>query len=314
MPEQQDGPRTSPGGEHNTPSGLAFLNIALLAIAAYNTLELLICIFHFFKRRRGLYFWSILICTLSVALFALAAFLQYFHLAPFAFTGVVIAITFPSLLVAQSLILYSRLHLISTPGTLLRFIFWGIIVTSILFLTPFAISLIGLSAGNPIFAPPHRYIERYMVTGHVVREVLICGLYLYQAVRQLRPIIEMKGTAGRRVMAHIMLVNGAVIILDLFNLLTLYRGRSGLGSAYTCVSHSVKLRMEFVVLNSLLELLGAPMNGHGGGVGWETGDGSRIEMVHERERGERRYAPAHQGDWPTVPGRTWGGDNSRGSV
>ncbi|KAL3450202.1 hypothetical protein BJX65DRAFT_305657 [Aspergillus insuetus] len=323
MPEPY-GPRISPGGEHTTPSSLAFLNIAFLAIAAYNAFELLIWIFHFFKRRRGLYFWSILTCTISIALFTLTSFLQYFRLAPFAFTGVAIAIAFPSLLAAQSLILYSRLHLISTPGALLRFIFWGIIITSILFLTPFAINLIGLAAGNTAFAPPQHYLERFLVTGTVMREVLICGVYLWQAVRQLRPIIELKGTAGQRVMVHIILVNTAVIILDMFNLLALYQGRSGLGSAYTCVSHSVKLRMEFVVLNNLLELLGASMNlresvwdghdghGHGGSVGWGTGEGSRIEMVHER--GERRYAQAHQGDWPTAPGRTWGGDNSRGSV
>jgi hypothetical protein len=318
MPERQDDPQTSPTSAHKAPSTLAFLNVALLAIAAYNTLELLIWVFHFFKRRRALYFWSILTCNLSVAFSTLIVFLQYFDLAPFTFTGVAMAMALPVVLVAQLLILYSRLHLISTPYGLLRFIFWGIIVTSVFLHTPPTINLIGFAAGNMHFAAAEAYMEWYMLAGSVLREVFICGLYLYQAVRQLRPIIEVKGAAGRRVMMHLIIVSVAVILLNLFTVLVISKGPAEMGAAFICMSQSVKLRVEFVVLTELLELLGAPMSLRGsmweGADGLESGQGSRIVMLHERERGERRYAQAHQGDWLTVPGRTWGGDNSRGTV
>ncbi|KAL2857077.1 hypothetical protein BJY01DRAFT_231129 [Aspergillus pseudoustus] len=250
-----DGPLTEPGGAHTTSTTYAYLNVALLAVAAYNTLELLIWIFHFFKRRCGLYFWSILVCTVSIGVFDLFAFLAYFRLAPFRITGPGMAITLPSLLCAQSLVLYSRLHLITPKGPLLRFVFWVIIVTSIILLLPFTIILIGLSTGNVHLAGPQYYAEQHMITGTVIREILICALYIHQSARQLAPIITIKEAAGRRVLLHIMLVNIAVIILDILTLLLLYHSRSGMGSAYTCMSHSVKLRMEFVVLNNLLELL-----------------------------------------------------------
>ncbi|KAJ0413793.1 hypothetical protein BJY00DRAFT_296213 [Aspergillus carlsbadensis] len=245
MPEQTDGPRPQPGFTLNF---LAAFIIAFLAIAAYNTLELLIWIFHFFKRRRGLYFWSILACTLSVGLFTLASILQAFVLAPLTFTIPVVAISFPTMLAAQSLILYSRLHLISTPSALLRFVFWGIIVTSVFLHIPFAINSIGFTVNTARFSPPQVYVEWYMITGDVAREVFICGLYLYQAIRQLRPIIEMKGQAGRCIMVHLMLVNVAVIVFNVLALCVVYKGPSMMGSAYLSFAQSVKLRMEFVVL------------------------------------------------------------------
>ncbi|KAL2809365.1 hypothetical protein BJX63DRAFT_405942 [Aspergillus granulosus] len=293
-----DNPRTEPGGEHTTPPTYAFLNVAFLAVAGYNTLELLIWIFHFFKRRRGLYFWSILISTISIGLFALLAFLQFFRLASFRFTGPGIAIALPAVFCAQTLVLYSRLHLITAPGALLRFVLWVIIITSIVLLLPFTILLAGLSTGNTRFAVAERYAERYTITGTVIREVLICALYIYQSARQLEPIIELKGTAGKRIMINMIVASIAVIVLDIFALLILYQGQNGMSSAYTCMSQSVKLRMEFAVLNSLLELLGAPMafcreiwdaNANvdmdmSAGAGWDSGQASRTEMVQRPER------------------------------
>ncbi|KAI9374316.1 hypothetical protein BJX61DRAFT_551498 [Aspergillus egyptiacus] len=247
------------------PDVFISLFVSFLAIAAYNALELLIWIFNFFRRRRGLYFWSILTGTVSVAGFMVITTISYFVKTPTAAsaTGVAVALVYPCLLTAQILVLYSRLHLITpTQGPLLLVVRWGIIISSVLLLIPFTVNLTGLSTTTSKtqqrFLAAERVIEHYTIIGTLSRELLICAIYLFQALRQLKPILAVKGAAGRRVIIHLILAMGAVIVLDSFMLLTTFGGASGLGLAYSCVAHSIKLKVEFGILNRLLELLGAP--------------------------------------------------------
>ncbi|KAL2823716.1 hypothetical protein BDW59DRAFT_180569 [Aspergillus cavernicola] len=266
------------------PDVATYLAVSFLAIAAYNTLVLLIWIFNFFKRWRGLYFWSILSGTISIAGFMIITILSRFQKAPSVVTGIGIALLYPCLLTSQILVLYSRLHLITTQGPILRFVLWAIIITSCILLLPFTIILIGLSTGHRQFLAPEQFIERFMIIGTVIRELILCAIYIYQAIRQLKPIIAVKGRAGRKVMIHLILVIGAVIVLDAFMLTSIYIGASGLGLAYTCVAQSVKLKMEFGMLNRLLELLGAPIEGSIGGLGLNGLEDSQDRMVNSPQR------------------------------
>ncbi|KAL4783118.1 hypothetical protein BJX76DRAFT_348802 [Aspergillus varians] len=241
---------------------LTFLSVSFLAIAGYNTLELLFWIFDFFKRRQGLYFWSILTATISLGTFMIITTLQTFRKGPSSFTIVGIALVYPCLLISQVLVLYSRMHLI-TRGLLLQLVLWIIIISSIFLYIPFIVILIGLSTDDMRFLPADRVIERYTIIASIGRELFICGIYFYEAIRQLEPIIAVKGRAGRKVILHLVFVLGVVVVLDALMVLTLYKGESGLGLTYSCVAHSIKLKMEFGILNKLLEMLGAPLRVRG---------------------------------------------------
>ncbi|KAL4983027.1 hypothetical protein BDW68DRAFT_191678 [Aspergillus falconensis] len=232
------------------------ISVSFLAIAAYNTLELLCWIFDFSKRWQGLYFWSIL-TQRSPSPLAL---------------GISIALVYPCILVSQALVLYSRLYLI-TKGCIVTFVLWLIILSSVFLYIPFITILVGASAGDRRFfgTQTEHLNDRYATLGSIARELLICGIYIYEAIRHLKPIMHMKGRAGLKVLIHLIALNVAVVLLDLLMIMSLcttkYRiGRwyKGAGIPYGAFAQSVKLKTEFSVLNKLVELLEAPIMPDGG--------------------------------------------------
>ncbi|KAL4910860.1 hypothetical protein BDW74DRAFT_3220 [Aspergillus multicolor] len=269
------------------------ISISFLAISAYNTIELFCWILDFFKRWQGLYFWSISIANLSIGAFMVIATCATAQtIKPLAF-GIGIAFVYPTILISTSLVLYSRLYLI-TRGRIVKFVFWLIIISSFFIYIPSITLLMGAAAGDPRFFGPalERFNERYASLGSIGRELLICGIYIYESIRHLKPIMSMKGRAGRKVLCHLIAVNIAVVLLDLlviFPLMTTkwhigqwYRGA---GIQYGIFAQSVKLKIEFSVLNKLVELLEAPLKN----AGLPSSENSQAGMI-------RDTCPCLQGD------------------
>ncbi|KAL4869251.1 hypothetical protein BDV12DRAFT_185310 [Aspergillus spectabilis] len=237
---------------HTVAEAFHLLSVAFLAVAAYNTLELVFWIFSFFKRRQGLYFWSILTATLSVGVFIIITTLSFFKKAPFIVPAIGTAFCYPCLLTARLLVLYSRFHLI-TQGRTLRFVFWLIIISSILVFIPFTTTLLGLSGGDMRFQRPFEFIEDYTILAAIARELVVYGIYIFEAFRQLRPIMLVKDRAASIVFVHLILVNAAVIVLDAFMFVMICVRESGMGLTFSCVAHSIKLKLEFGVSTPVLE-------------------------------------------------------------
>ena len=276
--------------QDSTSEMLDLLSVSLLAVAAYNTLELLFWIFDFFKRWSGLYFWSTLTGALSIGAFTVVVIISTFRDVPPMAIGICIALVYPCMQTTASLILYSRLHLI-TKGRILTFTRWLIIVSCICLYIPYITIMIGYLSGDKRFHRPQQVNERYAIAGSICRELFICGIYIYESVKQLKPIMVMKGRTGRKVIIHLILANAAVVVLDVLMLLSLYlhlqhvgQKYNGIGLPYNCASQSVKLKIEFGILNKLLELLGTPMNsidcGRSPGQLNEQGD-SQVDMMQE---------------------------------
>ncbi|KAL4924147.1 uncharacterized protein BDV17DRAFT_275326, partial [Aspergillus undulatus] len=206
---------------------LEFLRAAstgFLAIAAYNTLELIFWIFDFFQQRQGLYFWSILTAAVCLAPFMALVTVATFRITSPLAISVGVAILYPCILAAQVLILYSRLYLLTT-GRSLAFVFWLIIISSVILYVPFIIIFIGSSTGDRNFTGfpvLQRINERTTIVGSVAPELIICIIYIYKSTGQLEPIMVMKGRAGRKVMLHLILVNATVIILDSLQVISLW--------------------------------------------------------------------------------------------
>ncbi|KAL6231285.1 hypothetical protein BDW75DRAFT_233730 [Aspergillus navahoensis] len=266
------------------------ISVSFLAIAAYNTLELLCWIFDFFKRWQGLYFWSILTATVTVGAFMVIATLATFEKSSPLALGISIAFVYPCILVSQALVLYSRLYLI-TKGRIVTFVLWLIIISSVGLYIPSITVLVGASAGNRRFfgTQIEHLNERYATVGSIAREFLICGIYIYEAIRHLKPIMHIKGRAGLKVLIHLIAVNVAVVLLDLLIVMSLcttkYHIRGwyrGAGIPYGVFAQSVKLKIEFSVLNKLVGLLDAPVvNGE---LPWSTRYSSHVEMLPEASR------------------------------
>ncbi|KAL2834231.1 hypothetical protein BDW59DRAFT_178734 [Aspergillus cavernicola] len=238
----------------------AILSPVLLSIAAYNTVELLIWIFNTFPRRRGLYFSSILTATLSLMGYLFACFLKLFEAGGDLLGGTIWAISYATLLPAHILVLYSRLHLLLPHNPrLLRCILLMIITTAALTVPAQLIIAIFSATGDTRFAMAEFIIERIAFMGGSLREFILCAVYMTQAFKQLQPIVLAKGRAGRKVMVDLIVVQIVVILLDIGFIVLMCLNLSELETGYGAVLFSVKLKLEFAILNALVRLLRSPM-------------------------------------------------------
>lgn len=107
------------------------------AIALYNAVELVILIFLTFTRYSGLYFWAMLLsAVLGVIPQAIGFLLEFFAIGPLWFAVTFSTIGFYFMVPGQSIVLYSRLHLVVQSQTLLRRVLYLIIFDTIVLLIP----------------------------------------------------------------------------------------------------------------------------------------------------------------------------------
>ncbi|KAL5337756.1 hypothetical protein BJX70DRAFT_399391 [Aspergillus crustosus] len=206
---------------------------------------------------------------------------------PIRIQAILFTIATPTIITAHIVALYSRLHLLLRPSyslnnqhrLLLRCVFHMIILTSVRFTAPLTINYFLCIIDIQRFGKPVYIIERTAFTGFSIRELFICGIYIVEGLKQPHPIIQAKGGKGRRVMMHLILGQTFIIIVDMFFLVMLYVGPEALHFAphvetsFFAMLFSLKLKLEFVILNRLVFLLESPVQrlgtsilGAGGGL------------------------------------------------
>jgi hypothetical protein len=129
------------------------------------TIELTLQIFFTFKRRKSLYFWSLLICTWGIAGHVLGLILKLFNECNWIISSIVgppspskfaaselaqiFKIGWVSNVTGLSLVLYSRLNLVVRNRNILRAVLCMICVDAVLFHTPIVIFDFGISSPHP---------------------------------------------------------------------------------------------------------------------------------------------------------------------
>ncbi|KAL4966434.1 uncharacterized protein BDV14DRAFT_171103 [Aspergillus stella-maris] len=239
---------------------ITLVNPILLSIAAYNVFELLFWIFGTFQRRQGLYFGSILVSTIALIGYIVAVFLRIFRPDGGTMGGYIWAISYSTLLTAQILVLYSRLYIVLPHNPrVLRAVLVMIIVTSVCTVPVQLAIQLSLAAGQTHLGHAQFLTERVVFTMAVAREVIICFIYIIQAYRNLQPIILAKGSTGKQALIYLILVQGAVVVLDIGFIAQIYLNLGSTVTGYGAVLYSLKLKMEFGVLNVLVTLLRSPV-------------------------------------------------------
>ncbi len=115
--------------------------VSFAGIAWYNSIELQVMIWMTFRRRHGLYFYSLLVASIGIVVDALGMLLKLFNLAnPFVAITVII-IGWVPMVTGQSLVLYSRLHLVLRDNRKLKWVLAMIIIDAILFHVPTTVLL-----------------------------------------------------------------------------------------------------------------------------------------------------------------------------
>jgi hypothetical protein len=133
------------GGDHGLEGTVNEHSLATVApilifstIAVTMSLELLSTIWFKFKRRRGLYFYTLLLSTVGVILFTLGLTLKFFAPAPVEVPLLFVSLGWTLASSGQSMILYSRLHLVVVHAQWLRWVL-GVIVVHALLTDPLVI-------------------------------------------------------------------------------------------------------------------------------------------------------------------------------
>lgn len=237
-------------------STLALAIMAFISIALYNVIELTVAIFTTFRRRNGLYFYSLLVATWGIVPYAVGFFFKFYNVTTSKMLYLtLIAVGWPCMITGQSLVLYSRLHLIAR-GTLAggKWVLVMIITNAIICHIPIIVVLYGANSSNPKpFITPYSVYEKVQVTIFFIQEVIISGIYVYKTAALLRSEGNIRRNS-RKVMMHLVWVNLVIIALDITLLALEYAGLYDIQVTYKAAVYSVKLKMEFSILNKLVDL------------------------------------------------------------
>lgn len=163
------------GGYTGNSEALRIMIVFLTGLAMYNACELTVTIFLTFNRYSGLYFWSLLISCLGIIPYALGFLLKYIVLTTGIGRWFAVALNtagwYP-MITGQSLVLWSRLHLIlygEKKETILKYTKWMIIVDAIILHIPTTILSFGSNG--------HTYTEIFV---HGSVDLKHLGLQRYQ--------------------------------------------------------------------------------------------------------------------------------------
>ena len=137
-------------GGIDTTLPIAMTISAFSAIAFYNALSLNVMICMTFKRYSGLYFYSLLASSWGVIVYQLAFLMKFFQVWKNNYVSVTfITIGWYAMVTGQSLVLYSRLHLVVHDRQRLRWVLYMICIDVVLFHFPTTVLTFGVCELNP---------------------------------------------------------------------------------------------------------------------------------------------------------------------
>jgi hypothetical protein len=232
--------------------------VAFSTIALYNVLELNVIIFATFKRRKGLYFWSFIVATWGIAPHTVGFILKFFGITSIWWAPLIlISIGWFAMVSGQSLVLYSRLNLVVGNENRLRWVLYMIIFDAIVLGIPIMILAFLTNHPNPhtSIVDAFSIFDKIQVGIFTIQESIISAFYIYETVRLLGPAGEINRNPLRKLLAHLVLVNILVLIFDATLLGTEYSGNYNIQATYKPAIYSIKLKIEFSVLNRLVRIV-----------------------------------------------------------
>lgn len=105
-------------------------------------------------------------------------------------------------------------------------------------------------------------MEKIQVTAFCIQEFIISGLYVYYTRQILKPGESFQRKRTRTVMLHLIYVNILVILMDITLLCTEYANLYEIQITFKGALYSIKLRLEFAILNDLMSIAGPANTSH----------------------------------------------------
>ncbi|KAI3001704.1 hypothetical protein CBS147346_6327 [Aspergillus niger] len=246
------------GGYQGGSMAIKIMMAVFCAIALYNAVELVILIFLTFTRYSGLYFWAMLLsAVLGVIPQAIGFLLEFFAIGPLWFAVTFSTIGFYFMVPGQSIVLYSRLHLVVQSQTLLRRVLYLIIFDTIVLLIPTTVlTYCTIYVRTTPVIRGFNVMERMQLAWFCAQEILISLIYIAETLKLLRLRPE-KDAERHKTMYELIAINLVIILLDIALLVLEYVGLYTLQTTLKAAVYSVKLKLEFGVLRKLVSLVHA---------------------------------------------------------
>ncbi|KAL3481420.1 hypothetical protein BJX99DRAFT_243738 [Aspergillus californicus] len=244
------------GGYKGNSVPVKIVVVTFSALALYNAVELVILILFTFQRYSGLYFWTMLLSgIIGVIPHAVGYLMEFFALGP-TWLGIAIStIGFYFMVPGQSVVLYSRLHLVLQNRKILRIVLYVIIIDTIILLIP--TTILTFSAAYVRTRPitmGYNVMERLQVAWFCAQEIFISSIYIWETSRLLHLRPE-KNTRRTRVLYELLAINLIIIGMDVALLVLEYRGLWYLQTTVKAAVYSIKLKLECGVLRKLVEIV-----------------------------------------------------------
>jgi hypothetical protein len=224
----------------NVPKGRQAVAIgALLAMGYLCIFELCIIIFTTFRHRDNLYFWSVAAAIAGAAIYSTGCTLHFFAPVdwPEGVSTGFFCVGYLIYVLAEFLVLYSRLHLVSASRKTLRFILALIVTEYALVTIPTAIIAAGAFASDlPAFSRANPLSQRIEIVIYMATEMAISVTYI-------RQVLQAWGSGSgsnlqrKRVLKRMICANVFLICLDSCTVIIEFTGHPDfMAAALVCTS------------------------------------------------------------------------------
>lgn len=255
-----------------------------------------------FKKRKGLYFWSICLASFGAIPYCVGWMITYFDWT-YDWIGMIIdSIGWVLLVSGQSVVLYSRLHLVLNNPRILRGVLGMIVVNGVVWHISMTVLLFG-SSYSPAqtkggFNHVFNILEKVQMTCFCIQEFILSGLYIWKTVDILKTAFGSK----RRFMWHLCAINVLIVIMDIGLLAIEYKNYFVWEQGIKVVTYTIKLKLEFAVLGELIDFVQhRGTNNSGSATNPKTGgfvelSSSRTRTANKKSRASTMPAAIHMED------------------
>ncbi|KAJ3559290.1 hypothetical protein NPX13_g9555 [Xylaria arbuscula] len=235
---------------------------ALFGITVYNCLEIFVFIFRTFHRRRGLYFWSALCATVGTLLFPIFCLLRFLGVANPGVMASLISVSWATIVTSQSLMLYSRLHLVLCDPKKTHWLLAMIVCVFIFIEIPVGVlfAVNNYPFTGAVVAAVYNTMEKIELVIFTIQESLLSGLYLYEWVGVRKELEITKGPRVRTCFYELILLFVMVLVLNLSLVGLQFANEFIIQVTYKPLVYSIKLKVEIYVLKNLVALLNSGNN------------------------------------------------------
>lgn len=234
--------------------------VTFISLSCYNVAELVVLVLATFRRWGGLYFWSLLASgCIGVVPYSIGFLMKFFTQTDSVLSVTVLTIGWWTMVTGQSVVLYSRLHLVLRDERVLRRVLRLIIVNFFLLHIPTTILTYGANivhSGDMSWIKGYNIMEKIQLTGFTLQEGVLSTLYVAETVKLLRLGADVSARPdSRKIMYHLIGINCAIMIMDLVLLSLEYANFYAVQITLKGFVYSLKLKLEFAVLGRLVDLI-----------------------------------------------------------